>query len=41
MANWLIEHDVASAEDLERMQQEEAIRLDETFKEVLAERREG
>jgi TPP-dependent pyruvate/acetoin dehydrogenase alpha subunit len=41
MADWLIEHGVASAEDLERMQQEEAIRLDETFKEVLVERREG
>jgi pyruvate dehydrogenase E1 component alpha subunit len=37
MADWLIEHGVATADDLERLQQEEETRLEETFKEVLCE----
>jgi TPP-dependent pyruvate/acetoin dehydrogenase alpha subunit len=37
MADWLIAHGAAAAKDLERVQQEEATRLEETFKEVVAE----
>jgi TPP-dependent pyruvate/acetoin dehydrogenase alpha subunit len=37
MADWLIEHDAASTDDLERLRQEEETRLEETFKEVLGE----
>jgi TPP-dependent pyruvate/acetoin dehydrogenase alpha subunit len=38
MADWLIEHDLASAEDLERMRLDEEEKLEETFSQVLAER---
>jgi len=38
MADWLIEHDLASAEDLERMRLDEEKKLEETFSQVLAER---
>jgi TPP-dependent pyruvate/acetoin dehydrogenase alpha subunit len=41
MADWLIEHGVVPAEHLERLKRDEEQRLEETFKEVLAERREG
>jgi len=37
MADWLIEHDAASTDDLERLRQQEETRLEETFKEVLGE----
>ena len=37
MADWLIEHDAASTDDLERLRQQEETRIEETFKEVLGE----
>src|SRR6266542_957447 len=37
MADWLIEHDAASTDDLERMRQEKETRIEETFEEVLCE----
>jgi hypothetical protein len=37
MADWLIEHGVATADDLERLQQEEETMLERTFKQVLTE----
>ena len=37
MADWLIEHGIASTEDLDRLRQEEEIMLEKTFKQVLAE----
>jgi TPP-dependent pyruvate/acetoin dehydrogenase alpha subunit len=37
MADWLIEHGIASTEDLERLRQEEETMLEKTFKQVLAE----
>jgi hypothetical protein len=39
MANWLIEHGLATAMELELLTQEEDKRLEETFSEVLAETR--
>jgi len=41
MTDWLIEHGAASAGDLEQLRQEEQTRLEETYKQVLAERREA
>jgi TPP-dependent pyruvate/acetoin dehydrogenase alpha subunit len=37
MADWLIEHGIASTEDLERLRQEEETMLEKTFIQVLAE----
>jgi TPP-dependent pyruvate/acetoin dehydrogenase alpha subunit len=37
MADWLIEHDAASTDDLERLRQEEEKRIEEEFKQVAAE----
>jgi TPP-dependent pyruvate/acetoin dehydrogenase alpha subunit len=37
MADWLIEHGVASAEDLEQLRQKEEKRINETFSQILAE----
>jgi len=41
MAGWLIEHSAASTDDLERLSQQEETRLEETFEEVLTERRKA
>jgi TPP-dependent pyruvate/acetoin dehydrogenase alpha subunit len=38
MTDWLIEHGMASTDDLERLRQEEETMLEKTFKEVLAEK---
>jgi TPP-dependent pyruvate/acetoin dehydrogenase alpha subunit len=37
MADWLMDHGVATGEDLEKLTQEEDQRLENTFSEVLAE----